>query len=87
MESNQTAGLNPHLYGIYGQSGIHTAYENNSDVSAGASFRDTFQNALKTTESMESIFAEASERYGVARRNPASTLRQYPLPARRELCS
>ncbi len=32
---------------------------------AGSSFRDAFQGALKTTESMESIFREASERYGV----------------------
>lgn len=66
MELNQTAGLNPYLHSIYGQPGIHTTYENNSALSAGDSFRDTFRNVLKTTESMESIFAEASERYGVA---------------------
>lgn len=66
MELNQIVGLNPYLHSIYGQSNIHTAYENNSALSAGDSFRDTFRNALRTTESMESIFAEASERYGVA---------------------
>lgn len=66
MELDQTVRLNPYLDRIYGQSNVHMTYENDSAVSAKTSFRDTYQNALKTTESMEDIFAEASERYGVA---------------------
>ena len=68
---------------------------------AGSSFRDAFQGALKTTESMESIFREASERYGVdvnllslsiylrqsPRQSPALIPKQFPLQAPRGSCS
>ena len=67
MEFNQTARLNPYLNGAGGQQGIHTVYENNA-ASAGtksASFQDSVKNALKTTESMESIFQEAAQLYGL----------------------
>lgn len=66
MEFHQTVGLNPYLYSTYGQQGIHKAYENNSAISNDSSFRDTLQDALRTTESMESIFQEASQKYHVA---------------------
>ena len=67
MEFNQTARLNPYLNGAGGQQGIHTAYENSkvSSKSAGVSFQDSMKSALKTTESMESIFQEAAQLYGL----------------------
>ena len=67
MEFNQTARLNPYLSGAGGQQGIHTVYDSNA-ASAGtksASFQDSVKNALKTTESMESIFREAAQIYGL----------------------
>ena len=67
MEFNQTARLNPYLSGAGGQQGIHTVYDSNT-ASAGtksASFQDSVKNALKTTESMESIFQEAAQLYGL----------------------
>lgn len=67
MEFNQTARLNPYLSGAGGQQGIHTVYENNaaSSRTKGASFQDSVKSALQTTESMENIFQEAAQLYGL----------------------
>ena len=64
MELHQAAQLNPYLSGMDGQQGIHTTYTKSSSA-ADTSFHDTFREALATTESMEGIFREASQRYGV----------------------
>lgn len=61
MESMQATKLNPYSYGaekLSSGKGISTA--------GNASFRDTYHKALQTTESMESIFEEASKKYGVS---------------------
>lgn len=65
METYPSAGLNPYLYGLSDRQNVHTTYEKNSSGLGDASFRDSVQSALKTTESLESIFAEASQQYGV----------------------
>lgn len=65
METQQSVGLNPWLYSAYGSQNVHTAYENQSSAAGKVSFRDTVQNTLRTTESMENIFAEASQQYNV----------------------
>lgn len=67
MEFNQTARLNPYLNSASGQQGIHMDYENNltASRSKGASFQDSVKSALAVTESMEGIFQEAAQLYGL----------------------
>lgn len=61
MEFLQADKVNPYSYSAYGQQDIKKP----SSV-GNSSFKDTVQRALKTTESMEGIFEEASQTYGVS---------------------
>ncbi len=65
MENNLSAQWDPSLYGTYGTQNGNTQRSGRA-ADTGSGFRETFQSALKTTESLESIFQEASQRYGVA---------------------
>lgn len=70
MENYQLMQLLPYQYGISGQQNINTQASNHLNHMAASddrtTFRDTLQNILSTTESLESIFQEASELYGVS---------------------
>lgn len=61
MELLQTNKINPYSYSIYGRQDVQK-----SSTSGNSAFKDTMNQALKTAESMESIFEEASQKYGVS---------------------
>ena len=64
MENNLSTQWDPALSGVRSQQKERT-YSPAGKAEAETGFRETFQSALKTTESMESIFREASQLYGV----------------------
>lgn len=66
METYQLAQMLPYQYGIYGQQKVQTQSLNTIESGREATFQDALQNVLSTTESLENIFREASEQYGVS---------------------
>ncbi len=66
METYHLAQMLPYQYRIYEQQKLNTQSLNTVESNGNGTFRDTLQNVLSTTESLENIFREASEQYGVS---------------------
>ncbi len=65
MIGYQVSELTPYKYAVTGRPCAKTQAPS-AEASKAASFKEAFSGALQTTDSMEGIFREASEKYGVA---------------------
>lgn len=65
MEEYLSTELRPYVNGAYGRQNVNTQDCRTASSAGADSFQEALQSALRTTESMEGIFREASEAYGV----------------------